>query len=63
MSDECAHGLDTAEWCEECAHHPEEEWIGYPVTICPAHIGGALWPCDFEKARRASGSHNAETQK
>lgn len=62
---ECAHGVDTGEFCEDCAHHPEEEWVGYPMLICPAHSGGAPWPCDFEKARRvraARGQPHEETK-
>ena len=45
-------------------HYAVEEWVGYPMLICPEHMGGEPWPCDVELARlraRVTDSADRET--
>lgn len=50
----CEHGVSFEDFCEPCAHHPIQEWVGYPMTACAWEL--VPWPCAFERARRASGA-------
>ena len=56
-AERCEHGVDYAEFCEPCRHHPQEEWVGYPMTICP--WCQERWPCAWSRANvTAAGPEN-----
>lgn len=47
MKPTCEHDVNYEDFCEDCAHHPIEEWVGYPMTICAYCI--RQWPCAWAR--------------
>ena len=44
-AERCEHDVSVEDYCERCAHHPYEEWVGFPITACARC--GTPWPCEY----------------